>query len=160
MQLHDEPLIPSLRFSDDPPFVSQGVNCVHNESLALPLTTFLLLKVLNEEEVLKIQLGSALITVWIVFYCGSVLVSAAGLSLWIDSATCGVSYHESAGLWLKAKVFVDLQKRRSMEFDSQHGDEYTCVDLGCRWCMPDSCEQHRYTNKHRKRHSEATKAIR
>ena len=93
--------------------------------VVLPLSTFLFLRVMNAEEALKVELGSAVLTLWVVFYCIAVIVSISGLY------SCGTRFRASmdlsrvdhAGMGLKVLAFFNLKKRRAMEFAVHHGDE-------------------------------------
>ena len=123
--------------------------------LARPRKTFLFVQVLTADQALKLALGSAVMTLWVVFFAIAVLVSLFGIPTPPQAHSCiSASMKDNAhticqmhthakcdtGLYCKISVFFELRKRRAAEFGTEVGDAYT--------------------NKHQKKHDEAAKTIR
>ena len=70
--------------------------------------TYMLILVQGEDPAVRDQMGSSVITLFIVFYCTTLMVCAVGI-------------------FLKAKIFVALLRRRRKEFNTgvRALDEYT-----------------------------------
>ena len=120
---------------------------------ARPRTTLLFVKVVTADQALKLGLGSAAMSLWVIFFAIAVLVSLFGIhpprhkhayvhpskDMRARPAKC-TRMLSVTGLYCKISAFFELRKRRAVEFAAEVGDPYV--------------------NKHQKMYNEAVKTIR
>ena len=93
--------------------------------VALAPTTFLLIKVVTADDALRVQLGSATVVLWTVFYAMAVISSFFGAIVLIRARSpCSTLAIRDSGLYIKVLVFLDLRKRRAAEFEAELADTY------------------------------------